>query len=56
MLGLWTLFNFIGVIFCSSERGKHLREIEGATDKKAIEMRVLEHKNEINASKARSLD
>lgn len=55
MFGAWTVVNFCGVLFCSSERGKHLREIEGDTDKKAIEMRVANYKEEIKSSKQRSL-
>lgn len=40
---VWTILNFIGVLIFQSERGKHLREIEGLSDIKAIEMRVSQH-------------
>lgn len=55
-LGLWTVFNFVGILFCSSERGKHLREIEGVTDKEVVEGRVARHKQDIQESKQRSLN
>ena len=54
VLGLWTLMNCVGVLICSSDRGKHLREIEGDFDKQAIEMRVQAHKDLLKASKERA--
>ena len=50
---VWTILNFIGVLIFQSERGKHLREIEGLSDIKAIEMRVQHHKQTIQQSRQR---
>ena len=52
---IWTILNFIGVLIFQSERGKHLREIEGLSDIKAIEMRVLQHKQIIQKSRQKQI-
>ena len=54
-LGLWSIFNLLSVLLCASGQGKHLREISGAQDTAAIEVRVARHREQLKESRARNV-